>query len=135
MQVAVDPANLVLARRPVAGHRMHVTVDQPRSQRRAFGIDGQGGAFDIDVFLPSHGGDLSVDCNHGIGVEDRLLQVAAQQQADVPDHKAGLGFTFDGLILGHEAHLVGAKSSTCSGLLCELCGLALRLCGKAFDLV
>ena len=52
MQVAVDPANLVLARRPVAGHRMHVAVDQSRSQGRAFGIDDQSRAFAVDVFLP-----------------------------------------------------------------------------------
>ncbi len=30
MQVAVDPANLVLPRRPISGHRMHMAVDQSR---------------------------------------------------------------------------------------------------------
>ena len=55
VHVAVDPAELVLARRPVAGHRMHMAVDQSRHHRRALGINHQGRVIRIDIFLFADG--------------------------------------------------------------------------------
>ena len=77
VQVAVDPANLVLARSPIAGDRMHVAVDQSGRQGCALGVDDQGCAFGVDVFLFADGGDLAIDRNHGVRIEDGL-----------PDHRS-----------------------------------------------
>ena len=67
------------------------------------------------------------------------LQIAAQQQSDVANYKAGLDFSLDRLILGHEAHLVveefnnpdlfAAFDSSLRPLRYSLCVLG----GNAFD--
>ena len=100
MQEAVDPADLVLPRRPVAGDGMHMAVDQARRDGGAVGVDNGGGAFGIDVPGVSDRGDPAVFGHDRVGVEDRLFQGSAQQQADIADHQlaraGGLRF-----IVGH----------------------------------
>jgi hypothetical protein len=49
LQKAVDPADLVLPRRPVAGDGMDVAVDQAGRDRGAVGIDDRGGAIGVEV--------------------------------------------------------------------------------------
>ena len=88
---------------------MHVAVDQSRSQGGAFGIDDQSRGFSVEIFFLAHCRDLSVDGHDRIGVEDRPLQIAAQQQTDIADQKPGLRL-LDRLIVGHEAHLFRSKS-------------------------
>ena len=77
-----------------------MAVDQAGRDRGAVGVDKGGGAFGIDVPGTSDRGDLAVLGHDGVGVEDRLFQGAAQQQADIADHQlaraGGLGF-----IVGH----------------------------------
>ena len=89
--IAVDPAELVLARRPVAEHRMHVAVDQPRRHAGAARVDHGVGAARCRVLLAADRGDAAVLHHDGVGVEDRPVDVARQQQPDVADdHLAGL---------------------------------------------
>ena len=95
MQIAVDPADLVLPRRPVAGDGMDVAVDQAGRNRGAVGVDDGGRAFGVDVLEAADGGDLAVLGDDGVAVQDRLLQRAGQDQADIADHQlaraGGLG--------------------------------------------
>ena len=120
IEVGVDPADLVLARRPVAGDGVHVAVDQARRQCRAVGVDDVGGALLVDVLGAPDGGDAAVLGHHGVGVEDRVLQRAGEQQADVADHQF-LGFLSRGLCLvGHcqfpSLHLLAAYCDSPAGL-------------------
>jgi hypothetical protein len=95
MEIAVDPVDLVLARRPVARDGVDVTVDQARRHRGALGVDNGGRAFDVDVLEAADRGDLAVLCDDGVAVQDRLFQGAGQDQADIADHElrgpGGLG--------------------------------------------
>jgi hypothetical protein len=49
MQIGVDPADLVLPRRPVARDRMDMAVDQPGRDGGAVGVDDRDGALGIDI--------------------------------------------------------------------------------------
>ncbi len=89
MQARVDPAELILARRPVAGNRMHMAVDKAGDERRPVGIDHGRGVVAVDVLLASDGGDATVDGNQRISVKDRLFESARQEQPDVADHQLG----------------------------------------------
>ena len=57
VEAAVDPAELVLPRRPVAEHRVHVAVDQARRDGGAARIDDDVGALGIEVLRAADGGD------------------------------------------------------------------------------
>ena len=85
MKKAVDPAQLVLARRPVAEHRMDVAVDQAGRHGRAFGVDHHVRLLGVDVLGLANRRDAAVDRDDGIGVEDQLLERAREQGADVLD--------------------------------------------------
>ena len=76
VQGGVDPAELVLARRPVAEHRVHVAVDQPRTQRHALCIDLRVGVRCVHILLLAHRGDDAVDSDDGIGIQDRSVDIA-----------------------------------------------------------
>ena len=60
VQAAVDPAKLILARRPVTTHRVHVAVDQAWGERRSPGIDRDGRAATIDILFVADRLDDSV---------------------------------------------------------------------------
>ena len=96
VQKTVDPADLVLPRRPVAGDGMNVAVDQAGRNSGAIGIDDGGGAFGIDVRGAADGGDPAVLGDDGVGIEDRLLHGAGEHEPDIADHQfgraGGLGF-------------------------------------------
>ena len=85
IHVGIDPADLVLARRPVARHRMHVAVDEAGSDRHAIGVDDRGGIVRVDILGAADGGNLAVHGDDGIGLEDGLVQVSRQYQSDVAD--------------------------------------------------
>ena len=100
MQIAVDPADLVLPRRPVAGDGMDMAVDQARRDRGALGVDDRGGALGVDVLGAADRGDLAVFGDDRVGIEDRLLHRARQQQADIADHQFGRAGGLGG-VMGH----------------------------------
>ena len=83
MQVAVDPAQLILAWRPVATDGMNVAVNETRGKDRAFGIDVDRGSGSVDVFFFAHGNNAIVDRDHGVGVEDGIGEIATKQEPDI----------------------------------------------------
>src|ERR1700730_15594610 len=87
MQVAVDPANLILTRRPVSRYRMHVTVNQSRRECCALGVDSDGRACGIEILRFADCGNLAVNGDHRVGIENRISDVATQQKSDVVDHE------------------------------------------------
>ena len=100
VQVRVDPVELVLPRRPVAGDGMDVAVDQAGCDGGAVGIDNGGGALGVDVLRAADCGDFPVLGNDGVGIEDRLLQGAREHQPDVADDQlAGAGRRL--CVMGH----------------------------------
>src|SRR5260221_12945657 len=101
MQVAIDPAELILTRRPVAADGMAVDVDEAGGKSRSFGIDGDGGSGSVDIFFLAHGSDAIAYRAHGVGVEDRIGKVSAKQQADVADDELGLWHRFRWFVVGH----------------------------------
>ena len=74
VEIAVDPVELVLPRRPVAGDGMDVAVDQAGRDGGAVGIDDRCGALGIDVLEASDRCDLAVLGDDRVAVQDRLLQ-------------------------------------------------------------
>ena len=68
---------------------MDVAVDQAGRDGGAVGVDDGGGAFGVDVLEASDGCDLAVLGDDGVGIEDRLLHGAGQQQPDIADHQLG----------------------------------------------
>ena len=100
MQIAVDPAGLVLPRGPVAGDRVDMAVDQAGRDRGSVGIDHGGGAFGVDVLGAADRGDFAVFGQDRVGIQDRLFQHAAQQQADIADHQPGRAGGL-GYLMGH----------------------------------
>src|SRR5207249_4040354 len=61
VHVAVNPSQLVLPWSPVAGDRVYVAVDQPRSQRSSARVDHGCGIFRINVLLPSNCDDSAIN--------------------------------------------------------------------------
>ncbi len=101
VEIAVDPVGLVLPRRPVAGDRVDVAVDQARGDGGAVGIDDRGGALGVDVLETSDRGDLAILGHDRIGIQDRLLQSPRQQQPDIADHQLVRAGRL-GCIVGHQ---------------------------------
>ena len=83
VQAGIDPAELVLARGPVAGHGMNVAVDEARRQRHAIAIDRRGRPGNIEVSRATDGADATVDRHDGVCIKDRSCEVAAEHQANV----------------------------------------------------
>ena len=90
VEEAVDPVELVLARRPVAEHRMDVAVDQAGRQGRAFGVDHGVGPAGIQVAFLAEAVDPAVHGDDAVGVQDRLRQIAGQHQPDIADDRLAL---------------------------------------------
>src|ERR1700722_13821302 len=119
VEKTVDPADLVLPRRPVPGDGMNMAVDQAGRDRGAVGIDDGGGAFGIDIFRASDSRDPAVHRHDGVGIEDRLLHRAREQQADVADHQFGRAGCLE-LVVGHRFSLLfnvfAARYASCARL-------------------
>ena len=79
MQVAINPADLILARRPISRHRMHVAIDQSRQQAGSSCVDNQPGSLAIDVLLPPNRGNLAVYGENCVRIQNRPRQISAQQ--------------------------------------------------------
>src|SRR5579864_6896954 len=87
VQGTVDPTQLVLARRPITSHRMHMTVDKTGSENGAVCVNDCVAAFGIETLLVPNGRNPAIDSDNGVAFEDRSLQISAENQADVADHQ------------------------------------------------
>ncbi len=74
LRLEFDPAQLVLPRRPVAGHRMDVAVDEARRHRHAIGIDDVRRPARINVLPAPDLRNPTADRHDRIGVDNRLLK-------------------------------------------------------------
>ena len=101
VQATVNPAKLVLPRRPVARHRMHMAVNQPGRENGSVRVNRQRRAGYVDLFLLADRDDLAVYRDHRVRIENRLLDVAAQQQPDVINHQPGGIRNLSRLFLSH----------------------------------
>ena len=81
----IDPAELVLPRRPVAEHRVHVAVHEAGCDAGLARIDGDLRAGRVAIGLLADGDDQAVVDDESIGLEDRVVDVSRQQEADVLD--------------------------------------------------
>ena len=81
----VDPADLVLARRPVAKHRVHMAVNQAGCHAGLVHVDHSACMRHVAVLGLAHGHNQAVLHHDGVGIQDGLVDVAGQQQADVGD--------------------------------------------------
>ncbi len=101
MQIAVDPAELILAGCPVAADGMNVAVDEPGGECRALGVDRDGGSGSVDLFFFTHGSNAIADSDYGVGIEDGIGEVSAEQEADIADDELGLWRGFRRFVVGH----------------------------------
>src|SRR3546814_17512070 len=74
-----------LARRHSAEHRVHVAIDEAGRHRGAPGVHRFGGTGCIDRRRLADLDDAAVDRDDGVGLEDRLHEIAREQRPDVPD--------------------------------------------------
>src|SRR3979411_1785942 len=108
MQVAIDPAELTLAGRPIAANGMNMAVDETGGECCAFGIDGGCGSGSVYIFFFTHSNDTIADSDYCVGVEDGVGEVSAEQQADIADDQLGLWHRFRWIVVGHDS-LPGAE--------------------------
>jgi hypothetical protein len=87
VQGAVDPTELVLARRPVAGYGVNVTVDETGSHCRAIRVNQRAGALRIEVPGETNTNDLPFDYDDGVAIQDGPLQITAEKEADIADYE------------------------------------------------
>jgi len=71
VEETVDPAELALARCPVAEDGVDVAVDQAGGEGAAFGVDADGGLAGVAVGGAADGGDAAGFGDHGVGVAER----------------------------------------------------------------
>jgi hypothetical protein len=89
MQAGIDPAELALPRRPVAGHGMDVAVNEPWRQRHTIGVDRRRRAGKVEVGSAADRADAPVNRDDSVGVEDRSSKVAAENEAYVLNNELG----------------------------------------------
>ncbi len=80
---------------------MYVAVDQPWSEGRSFGINGDGGRPRVHICLSADCGNSVADGDHCVSVENRTLQVPTEHQTDVSDHQLGWIRRFHRLVMSH----------------------------------
>jgi hypothetical protein len=83
MHHPLDPAELVLPRRPVTEGGVDVVVDQPRHDGAATRLDDP-----LGLEAASDGGDAAVLDQDRVGIQHRLGDVAREDEAKAPDHHA-----------------------------------------------
>src|SRR4030095_4775633 len=111
VQVTIDPAELILARSPIPGDRMYMTVHQPGRERGALGVADSGSARRVDVFFFANGGNLAIHSEHAVGIENRVFQVPAEEQTNIPDNETTWCFLLC-RFLGHDFPSIDATSPT-----------------------
>jgi hypothetical protein len=100
VQATVHPAELILSRCPVTANGVHVAVDQSWRHRCAFCIDGRGRTGKVDFLFPAHRLDRAVDCDDGVRIENRLVEISAEKQSDIADDEFARS-CFDRRIVAH----------------------------------
>src|SRR6202140_330787 len=85
VHIAVDPAQLILTRRPVSANGMNVAVDEAGGKGCALGIDGDRGSGGVHIFVFSNSGNAPSDRDNGVRVKDGIGKISAEQKADVAD--------------------------------------------------
>jgi len=85
VEAAVDPVELLLARGVVADDRVDMAVDQAGAEGDALGVDDGRGPGGIKVLLVSHGGNPVAFADDAVAVDQRLLDPAREDLADVAD--------------------------------------------------
>ena len=81
----VDPADLVLARRPVAKHRVYMAVNQAGCHAGLVHVNDGARMRHVAVLGLAHGNDQAILHHDGVGIQDGPVDVAGQQQTDVGD--------------------------------------------------
>jgi len=89
VHIAVDPTQLILARRPVSANGVNVAVDEAGGKGCALGIDGDRGSGGVHIFVFSNRSDAPADCNKRIRIKDGIGKVSAEQKANVADDQLG----------------------------------------------
>ena len=72
VHIAVDPAQLILARRPVSADRVNVAVDEAGGKGCALGINGDRGSGSVHIFVSSNRSDAPADRDNRIRIEDGI---------------------------------------------------------------
>ncbi len=109
VQPAFDKIQRLLARRVVAKHRVGMRVDQPGPELAAGRVDQVIDTGLIDIARLADRRDTSRAHYHGVARQQRLVEIARDDLADVGDHQ-----------VAHRATSCFASSaSTCSRLVTE----------------
>ena len=87
LRARVDPAELILPRCPVARDRVNMAIDQARGEHGSVGVDDGRRALVVEILGAADGMDASVNRDEAVAVENRALQHAGKDQADVSDHQ------------------------------------------------
>src|ERR1700674_5541369 len=80
---------------------MNMAVDKAGSEGRAFGVDCEVGPGSVDIFFFTHSSDAIAHSDHGVGVEDGIGEVSAEQEADVADDQLDYWRGFRWFVVGH----------------------------------
>ena len=68
---------------------MHVAVDQAGRERDAMRVDRRRRAGKVEVWSAADRRDAAIDRDNRIRIENRLFEVAAEHEPNVPDHEFG----------------------------------------------
>ena len=102
VEARIDPVELALARRVVADHRMDMAVDEAGAERHAHGIDHRRRAVGVEVLGVAHRDDPVARADDAVAVDQRLLDAAREDLADIADDELGLAGGGRGGV-GHDA--------------------------------
>ena len=69
----LDPADLILARRPIAKHRMHMAINQAGCHARIVRVDDCFSVRDVAVFFFTDCNDQPIVDHNRIGRQNRLV--------------------------------------------------------------
>ena len=94
VEAAVDPADLILARGPITGDRVDVTVNQSGSKCAAVGVDEVRRALGVDILLSANCGDAAVYDYDSVSIEDRMGEITAEDQSDIANDEFGANGSF-----------------------------------------
>ncbi len=89
---------------------MNVAVDQSRGQHRSLSIDDGLGACRIQFAETADGGDLSADGDDAIGLQDRSIEISAEQQPDILDDQFVVASGRHRLLFSHGLFPYGDRS-------------------------
>ena len=103
VHVTVDPAELILPRCPITAHGVNMAVDQAGRNRRAFSIDGDRCPGGINIFQFADSGDTSVGHDNGVGVEDGIREISAEQETNIANDQLRLACRFRRFVLRHNS--------------------------------